>query len=626
LREAALCAYPLTMATTSAPPGPPAASSPTSSATSSVAQGVGGGFLLDATGSARILTPEMLTDEQRLMKETAEDFMRREVEPRTADLEEKKPGLMREILQKAGSVGLLGHDVPEEYGGLGGDKTSSSLIFEAISRLGSFAVSFGAHVGIGTMPIVLFGTPEQRQKYLPRLATGELIAAYALTEPGSGSDALAAKTRAVLTPDGKHYRLNGTKQYITNAGFADLFVVFAKVDGEKFTGFLVERSAPGLQVGPEEHKLGIRGSSTCALYLEECQVPVENVLGVVGQGHKIAFNILNIGRWKLGVGGVGGAKYCLEIGIKYAKERKQFGKPIAEFDLIRKKIGNIATQTFAGESMAYRTAGLIDARVRQIDRKAADAQKQEIDALEEHAIEASIIKVYGSEMLFQAADETLQIFGGAGYITDYPIERVSRDARINRIFEGTNEINRLLVPGTLLKRALQGRLGLMGLVGQVQQELADPSKIDQSVPEGPLGLERKRVDFTKRAVAYAASIGVQKYMQGISEKQELLGVLADCLIWIYAMDSAVTRTRQLIESQGEERSQIPLLMTQLIVAQYHEELFDSLREMLMWVSQDEEWGRGIRDINTYYALTRVNTFSLRRKIAKHMIESGGYAL
>jgi hypothetical protein len=276
--------------------------------------------------------------------------------------------------------------------------------------------------------------------------------------------------------------------------------------------------------------------------------------------------------------------------------------------------------------MAYRTAGLIDARVRQIDKAAADAQKQEIDAIEEHAIEASIIKVYGSEMLFQAADETLQIFGGAGYITDYPIERVSRDSRINRIFEGTNEINRLLVPGTLLKRALQGRLGLMGLVGQVQQELADPTKIDQSVPEGPLGLERKRVDFTKRAVAYAASIGVQKYMQGISEKQELLGVLADCLIWIYAMDSAVTRTRQLIESQGEERSQIPMMMTQLIVAQYHEELFDSLREMLMWVSQDEEWGRGIRDINTYYALTRVNTFSLRRKIAKHMIESGGYAL
>ena len=589
----------------------------------------GGGFLLQPTGSATILIPEMLTDEQRMMKETAEDFVRREVEPRTAEIEEKKPGLMREILQKAGEVGLLGHDVPEAYGGLGGDKTSSSLIFEAVSRLGSFAVSYGAHVGIGTMPLVLFGTPEQKKKYLPRLASGQLIAAYALTEPGSGSDALAAKTKAVLSADGKSYRLTGTKQYITNAAFADLFTVFAKIqtpEGEKFTGFLVERNSPGLTVGPEEHKLGIRGSSTCPLILEDCLVPAENVLGTIGQGHKIAFNILNIGRWKLGVGGVGGAKYCLELGIKYATERKQFGKAIAEFDLIRKKIGDIATQTYVGESMAFRTAGLIDARVRNIDPAAPDAAKREIDAIEEHAIEASIIKVYGSEMLFWAADETLQIFGGAGYITDYPIERISRDARINRIFEGTNEINRLLVPGTLLKRAMQGRLGLMGLVGQVQQELADPTKIDRTIPPAPLSLERQRCDFAKRAVAYGMSIAVQKYLQGISEKQELLGVLADCLISIFAMDSAVTRTLRLIERQGEQKSQVPIWMTQLYVAQAHEKVFDSLREMLMWISQDEQWGREIRDINTYYVLNRVNTFSLRRKIAKHVIEAGGYAL
>ncbi|HEY0706408.1 MAG TPA: acyl-CoA dehydrogenase family protein, partial [Polyangia bacterium] len=519
--------------------------------------------------------------------------------------------------------------VPEEFGGLGGDKTSSSLIFEASSRLGSFAVSYGAHVGIGTMPLVLFGTPAQHAKYLPRLATGELIAAYALTEPGSGSDALAAKTKAVLSADGKSYLLTGTKQYITNAGFADLFTVFAKVqdkDGEKFTGFLVERTSPGLTVGPEEHKLGIRGSSTCPLILEDCVVPVENVLGTIGQGHKIAFNILNIGRWKLGVGAVGGAKYCLEIGVKYATERKQFGKPIAEFDLIRKKIGDIATQTYVAESMAYRTAGLIDARSSLIDKKAPDAQKKEIEAIEEHAIEASIIKVYGSEMMFWAADETLQIFGGAGYITDYPIERVSRDARINRIFEGTNEINRLLVPGTLLKRAMTGRLGLMSLVGSVQQELANPATIDRSIPKGPLGNEQRQCDFAKRAVAYAASMGVQKYMQGISEKQELLGVLADCLIWIFAMDSAITRTLQLVESQGEAKSQVPIWMTQLFVAQHHERVFDSLREMMMWIAQDEEWGKGVRDINTYYELHRVNTFSLRRKIAKHTIEKGGYAL
>jgi alkylation response protein AidB-like acyl-CoA dehydrogenase len=586
----------------------------------------GGGFLLEATGSATILTPELLTDEQRMMRETAEDFVRREVESRLGDIEAKKPGLMRAILQKAGEVGLLGHDVPEAYGGLGGDKTSSSLITEAVSRIGSFAVSYGAHVGIGTMPIVLFGTPAQRDKYLPKLASGQMLAAYALTEPGSGSDALAAKTRATLSADGKTWKLNGTKQYITNAGFADLFTVFAKIDGEKFTGFLVERTAKGLTVGPEEHKLGIRGSSTCPLILEDCEIPAENVLGQVGQGHKIAFNILNIGRWKLGVGAVGAAKYCLELGVHYARDRKQFGKPIAEFDLIRKKLGDIATNVYVAEAMAYRTAGLLDARSAAIDPAAPDAQKREIDAIEEHSIEASIIKVFGSEILHASADETLQIFGGAGYIEDYPIERVSRDARINRIFEGTNEINRLLVPGTLLKRAMQGRLGLMGLVSEVHMELTDPTKIDRRVPDGPLGLERQKCNFAKRAVAYAASLGVQKYMQGITDKQELLGVLADCLIQIFAMDSAITRTLQLVAAKGDGAGAIPLAMTQLFVAKAHEAVFDGLREMLMWMSEDEEWGRGIRDVNSYYELTRVNTFSLRRRIAKHVLEAGGYAL
>ena len=559
------------------------------------------------------------------MHETADDFVKREVEPRLAEIESKKPGVMREILQKAGEIGLLGHDIPAAFGGLGGDKTSSSLITEAASRVGSFAVSYGAHVGIGTMPLVLFGTPAQRAKYLPRLATGELIAAYALTEPGSGSDALAAKTRATLSPDGKTWRLNGTKQYITNAGFADLFTVFAKVDGEKFTGFLVERGAKGLTVGPEEHKLGIRGSSTCPLILEDCEIPADSVLGQIGQGHKIAFNILNIGRWKLGVGAVGAAKYCLELGVHYARDRKQFGKAIAEFDLIRKKLGDIATGIYVTESMAFRTAGLLDARSRAIDPADPAAQKKEIDAIEEHAIEASILKVFGSEMLHASADETLQIFGGAGYIEDYPIERVSRDARINRIFEGTNEINRLLVPGTLLKRAMQGRLPLMGFVSQVHMELADPSKIDRKVPAGPLGLERQKCDFAKRAVSYGASLGVQKYMQGITEKQELLGVLADCMIQIFAMDSAISRTLQLIAARGEQASAIPIAMTQLYVANAHEQVFDMLREMLMWMSLDEEWGRGVRDINSYYELTRVNTFSLRRKIALHAIETGGYS-
>ena len=350
------------------------------------------------------------------------------------------------------------------------------------------------------------------------------------------------------------------------------------------------------------------------------------MLGTIGQGHKIAFNILNIGRWKLGVGAVGGAKYCLELGVKFARERKQFGKPIAEFDLIRKKLGDIATNTYVAESMAFRTAGLLDARSAAIDPADPQAQKKEIDGIEEHAIEASIIKVFGSEMLHASADETLQIFGGAGYIADYPIERVSRDARINRIFEGTNEINRLLVPGTMLKRALTGRLALMSLVAQVQQELADPIKIDRRIPDGPLGRERKKCDYAKRAIAYGASLGVQKYMQQISDKQELLGGLADAIILTFGMDSAISRTLQLIAAKGEAASQIPIYMTQLFVANAHEQVFHLLREMMMWMSQAEEWGREVRDINNYYNLDRVNTFSLRRKIAKHVIEAGGYAL
>jgi butyryl-CoA dehydrogenase len=312
--------------------------------------------------------------------------------------------------------------------------------------------------------------------------------------------------------------------------------------------------------------------------------------------------------------------------VKFAKDRKQFGKPIAEFDLIRKKIGEIATNIFVSESMGFRTAGLLDARWKAIDPNDPKVQQKQLDATEEHAIEASIIKVFGSEMLHNTADETLQVFGGAGYIEDYPIERASRDARINRIFEGTNEINRLLVPGTMLKRALMGKLPLMQMVGEVQAELADPMKFVRRQPEGPLGRERNKCDYAKRAIVYAASLGVQKYMQQISDKQELLGGLADCMILTFGMDSAITRTMQMIASQGEEKSRIAVAMTQLFVAKAHEDVFDMIREMLMWMSQEEEWGREVRDVNTYYALDRVNTFSLRRKIALHTLEHGGYAL
>ena len=466
-------------------------------------------------------------------------------------------------------MGLLGHDVPEEYGGLGGDKTSSSLITEAASRQGSFAVSFGAHVGIGTMPIVLFGTPEQRKKYLPKLATGEMIAAYALTEPGSGSDALAAKTKAVKSADGKSWKLTGTKQYITNAGFADLFTVFAKVDGEQFTAFLVERSAPGLTIGPEEHKLGIRGSSTCPLFLEDCTIPVDERAGDDRPGAQDRLQhpehrALEAGRGRRSAG----AKYCLELGVKFARERKQFGKPIAEFDLIRKKIGDIATQTYVAESMAFRTAGLLDARSKAID-PARPAGAEEADRRHRGARHRGVDHQGVRLARCCTRPPTRRCRSSAAPATSRTTRsNASAATRASTASSrGPTRSTACWCRGRMLKRAMQGRLPLMALVGQVQQELADPIKIDRRVPDGPLGRERKKCDFAKRAIAYGASLGVQKYMQAISEKQELLGVLADCLILIFAMDSAITRTLQLIAAKGEATSQVPLCMTQLFVRQ-----------------------------------------------------------
>jgi len=586
----------------------------------------GGSFLLETRRPDEVFTPEDFSEQHQLIGQTAEEFAVNEIVPNIEKIEHKDFSVTRDLLKKAGELGLSSVEIPEAYGGLEMDKVTSAVIADHIAKYAGFATTWGGHTGIGTLPIVYFGTEEQKKKYLPRLASGEIVGAYALSESTSGSDALNCRTRATLSADGKHYVLNGEKMWITNAGFADLFTVFAKIDGEKFSAFLVEKTFPGFSIGAEEHKMGIRGSSTCPIILNECKVPVENLLGEAGKGHLIAFNILNIGRFKLGAMCVGGGRVSLENAIGYAKQRKAFNKVIADFGLVREKIANMATLLFVGESLVYRTVGLMDVALSEIDKSAADAAKQTLKAIEEYAVECSIIKVWGSEMIDYVVDETVQIFGGAGFVEDYPAQRYWRDARVYRIFEGTNEINRLLVPGTMLKRALGGRLGLMGLVGEVRQELADPIKIDRRIPDGPLGRERKKCDFAKRAIAYGASLGVQKYMQQISEKQELLGVLADCLILTFGMDSAISRTLQLVAAKGEAGSQIPIAMTQLFVAKAHEQVFDMLREMMMWMSQEEEWGREMRDINSYYNLDRVNTFSLRRRVARHVIEAGGYAL
>jgi alkylation response protein AidB-like acyl-CoA dehydrogenase len=419
----------------------------------------GGQFLLDDTAPADVFTPEDFDETQRMIVDTVVEFVERSIMPHREELEfQKKVELGRTLLREAGEAGLLAVDVPEAYGGMGATKATTMIVAEYIARGGSFATTHGGHTGIGTLPIVYFGTSEQKEKYLPKLATGEIVGAYALSEPGAGSDALSARTTAVLSDDKMHYALNGAKQYITNAGYADVFIVFAKVDGEQFTAFIVDRDTPGLSIGAEERKMGIRGSSTCAVILEDVKVPVENVLGEIGRGHVVAFNILNVGRFKLGASAVGGCKITLEHAVPYVKQRQQFGHPLSDFGLIRAKIADIAARTYVSESIVYRTAGLLDRAIHTLDATAEDFDRNAIEKVEEYTIECSIIKVFASESLALAAEEGLQMLGGYGFCEDYPLEQVYRDERINRIFEGTNEINRMLIPGTILRKALKKQL------------------------------------------------------------------------------------------------------------------------------------------------------------------------
>jgi alkylation response protein AidB-like acyl-CoA dehydrogenase len=503
----------------------------------------GGGFLLEEVGSRRITTPESLSEEQRLYFKTALQFCREQVLPRAAAIEAKDNGLLRSLVHAAGELGLLGLDLPEVYGGLQAEKTTSMLVAEANGLNGSWSVTFSAHTGIGTLPIAWFGTAEQKRRWLPGLASGEKVAAYALTEQGSGSDALGAKTKAVKSADGKSWVLNGSKLYITNAAFADVFIVFAKVDGDKFTGFVVERGAPGFTVGPEEHKMGIRGSSTCPLYFEEARIPVENVLGEIGKGHKIAFNILNLGRLKLGAAVLGGMKHQLANAVRFAAERKQFGTPVGRFPLLREKFARMAGTIYAVESMCYRTSGLIDAALAREDRAAADYDAKTIAAIEEFAVEASILKVTGSEGLGLVVDDAVQIHGGAGFIEDYPVERAYRDARINRIFEGTNEINRMLVTGMLLKRAAKGTLPLLAQAEAVERALAahgGPAPVGRDALAGAA----TTAESLKWLALTALKAAVEAFGTEQEKHQEVLGAVSDVVMDAYAVDSMVARTRQ----------------------------------------------------------------------------------
>jgi len=592
--------------------------------TVSVKRARGGSFLIGESQPEDIFAPEDLSEEQRQVAKTANEFVTNEVMPAISEIEAKNFAVTKGLLRKAGELGLLSVDIPETYGGMGMDKVTSAVVAEAISKLASFSVAFGAHVGIGTLPIVWYGTEAQKQKYLPKLATGEWIAAYALSEATSGSDALNCRTRAVLSDDGTHYLLNGEKMWITNSGFADLFIVFAKSDGDKLSAFLLERNTPGFSVGAEEHKLGIHGSSTCPLILADCRVPAENLLGEAGKGHHIAFNVLNIGRFKLGAACTGGARQVLQDAIQYAKQRRAFGKSIAEFGLIQEKLAECAAGVYAGESMVYRTIGMIDAALAGLDHSAGDASEIE-KRIEEYAVECSIVKVWVTEMLQMVANHDVQIHGGYGYVQEYPAERAYRDARINPIFEGTNEINRLIITGWLMKRAMKGELPLLAAIKKLMDEVISPS-LTAEEHEGPLAGEHKMLAQAKKLGLFAAGAASQKYMQSLADQQEVMAAIANCVIEVYAMESCILRAEKLVAARGEAAASVAIALAGFYAAKAMQAVEASARKVIAAVAEGDMLRTQMAIVRRLAKHDPTNTIALGRQIAQHVLAAERYSL
>lgn len=577
----------------------------------------GGAFLIDDIAAEQIFTPEDYTDEHKMIAKTTEDFINNEVMPEVEHLENHEFDRSVKLLKQAGELGLLGADVPEEYGGLALDKVSSSLISEKMAKAGGFSISHGAHVGIGSLPIVLFGNEEQKQKYLPSLATGELLAAYALTEPGSGSDALGAKTNAKLNEAGTHYILNGEKQWITNSAFADVFIVYAKIDGEHFSAFIVEREYPGVSTGPEEKKMGIKSSSTRTLILEDAEVPVGNLLGEAGKGHRIAFNILNIGRYKLGVGAVGGSKRALEITLQYANQRKQFKTPISQFNLTKEKFGTLGAELYAAESSVYRTVGLFEDRMGQLTEEQVKNGAEVARSIAEYAIECSLNKVFASEVLDHVVDEGVQIHGGYGYMQEYEIERAYRDSRINRIFEGTNEINRLLVPGTFLKKAFKGELPLLQKAQSLQEELM--MLMPEEPGSEPLDQEKQLVRGAKKVAIMIAGLGAQKFGQELEKEQEILAKLADIVSLAYAMESAVLRTEKAINHNGIDKNKQKLLYTEIFCQDSIVKVEQYAKESLAAIEEGDTFRMMNSALRKLTRHTPINVIAKKREAANYLI-------
>src|ERR1044072_3118708 len=579
----------------------------------------GGAFLIEERQPEEIFTPEDFTEEHRMIADTTRQFIDNEVTPHIEELEKHDWKLSRRLVGQAAELGLIGANIPEEYGGLGLDQTSGALIGEDIGRCASFATTLGAESGIGLLPIIYFATDAAKRKYLPKVASGELITAYALTEAGSGSDAMAAKATAQLNEDGKEYILNGEKMWITNGGFADIFIVFAKVDGDKFTAFIVERQ-PGVTAGAEEHKMVIKGSSTTALVLSDVRTPVENLLGEVGKGHKIAFNVLNIGRFKLGAMCVGGMKLMVHESVRYANERHQFGKPISSFGAIKAKLAEQAIRTWIGESMIYRTLGMIEAGIGAVDPNDMDAR---LRAIEEYAAECSIIKVALSEYCDFVADEMVQIYGGYGYSADYPAERAYRDSRINRIFEGTNEINRMLIPGRLMKSALSGNLPLLPAAQALMDEVL-LSQMASYDDDTLLAAEQKVATNAKKVALMTLGTAAQKYMMKLSDQQEILMGVADIIMDTYAMETAILRARKLAASQGEAAAERYLDMTRVFCNDAVERIEAKAKNTLAGMSEGDELRTLLAALRRFTKLQPMNTIAARQRIADEMIAANKY--
>ena len=584
----------------------------------------GGAFLIEEIEAARVFTPEDFTEEQQMIAHTTTEYVNKEVLPVVEKLENHQFEHSVTLLKKAGELGLLGADIPEEYDGLGLDKISSAVIAERMSVAGGFSITHGAHVGIGTLPIVLFGNEDQKKKYLPGSVTADKIFAYALTEPSSGSDALSAKAIATLNDAGTHYVLNGEKQWITNAGFADVFIVYAKIDGEQFSTFIVERDFPGVSVGAEEKKMGIKSSSTRTLILQDAEVPVENVLGEIGRGHIIAFNILNIGRYKLGVGTIGGSKRAFELAVKYANERKQFKTPISSFNLTKEKLATMASKIYAAESLIYRTVGNFETRNQAMTKEERNDGKAVAKSIAEYAIECSINKVFGSEVLDYVVDEAVQLHGGYGFMSEYEVERIYRDSRINRIFEGTNEINRLLIPGTFLKKAMKGELPLLQKAQSLQEELL--MMMPEEIGDEALAQEKVLVGNAKKIGLLVAGLAAQRFGTKLTDEQEILVNIADIASNIFAMESALLRAEKAVARNEEVGEQQKILYTEIFCQEAFEAIEKDARETLLAAVEGDHQRMMLSALRK---LTRSNPHNLiakKRQAAEKLIAEEKYTI